>query len=436
MRFAIDLVYILAAVVISPVIIYRMIRYQRYRRGWGDRFGSIKRRDLSRPCVWIHAVSVGEVNATRTIIAALEEKYPAVEIVISTTTDTGYARAKSLYGSDKMVFYFPLDLSCVVSRAFRNIRPSLCVLMELEVWPNFVRRAAKKGVPVCVVNGRISEKSFAVYKRIKPIAGRIFGNVTLILAQTEEYARRFVEIGCRAERVKVTGSLKYDTAQTAGEVEGAAQLAQALKIGDQKLLVAGGTGNEEEKIILDAFAELKAEGAFPQLHLAVVPRKPERFDLVAEVIREKGFELIRYSRIKAGAEQAEADSQKVILGDTMGDLRKFYAVGYINFVGRSLVPMGGSDMMEAAALGRCTVFGPHAFNFSQTVDELLKNAGAVLVHDQAELVRTVRRLLNEPEYTAEIARNGRRTIKDNQGATARTIDHLIPIVINKNAYLN
>ncbi|GAI12056.1 unnamed protein product, partial [marine sediment metagenome] len=222
--------------------------------------------------------------------------------------------------------------------------------MELEVWPNFVRIAKQQNIPVVVVNGRITERSFSGYKKIKPIAEKIFGRVSLILAQTEEYARRFRQVGAAEEKVIVTSSLKYDTAQTEDQVEGADTLAAELGIKDEKLWVAGGTGNDEEKILLDVYQSLKQQNRFKDLRLAIVPRKPERFDEVAELIKQTGFELIRYSHVKNQAtrksriENRESRIQSVILGDTMGDLRKFYSLATIIFVGRSLVPMGGSDM--------------------------------------------------------------------------------------------
>ncbi len=213
MRIIIDLLYLLAAVAYSPVIIYRTIRHKRYRSGWSQRFGKINLSNTNKKCIWLHAVSVGEVNAAKTIIKELENKFADFEVVISTTTDTGFARATNLFSDNHQVFFFPFDFSWIMRRAFRNIRPAICLLMELEVWPNFVQIAQKSNIPVVVVNGRMSDKSFPGYRKIKPIAKKMFGKVTLTLAQTEEYARRFKELGCPNEKVIVTNSLKYDTAQ-------------------------------------------------------------------------------------------------------------------------------------------------------------------------------------------------------------------------------
>jgi 3-deoxy-D-manno-octulosonic-acid transferase len=439
MRFLVNLLYLLAGAAISPMVLYRVVRYKRYRTGWAQRFGKIARKNPHKKCIWLHAVSVGELNAAKTIIESLQNKFADFEIVVSTTTDTGFARGSTLFGKDLQVFYFPLDFSWIMRRAFRRIAPAMCLLMELEIWPNFVEIAHRLNVPIIVVNGRISDKSLARYKKVKPFVKRIFRKVTLVLAQTQEYAERFMELGCPEEKVIVTGSLKYDTAQITDRVEGADVLAEQLNLRTQnskletRLWVAGATGPGEEEIILDVYQDLAQQGQFNDLRLVIVPRKPERFDEVARLIEQSGFNLIRYSEAKKKAtentERSKIEDRKskidaVILGDTMGDLRKFYSLATIIFVGRSLVPMGGSDMMEAAALGKCTIFGPYAFNFKQAVDALLAGSGAIMVKDKEDLLRTLQKCLRDPAFAQQIARNGQEVIRRNQGATARTLEKI------------
>jgi 3-deoxy-D-manno-octulosonic-acid transferase len=427
MKLVLDLLYLFAGIAYSPVIVYRAVRHKRYRSGWAQRFGRISRRSPSKRCIWIHAVSVGEVNAAKTVVTELVKKFGDFEIVISTTTDTGFARAMNLLGKNHQVFYFPFDFSLVMRRAFNNLNPAICLLMELEVWPNFVDVARRLNIPVVVVNGRISEKSFSRYEKVKPLIRSFFRKVNLVLAQTDEYAGRFKELGCEDEDVIVTGSLKYDTAQITDKVEGTDTLKRQLNICNEKLWIAGGTGPGEEKIILDVFMELARQEQYKDLRLVIVPRKPERFEEVAQLIKQQGFETLRYSELKSGVTNSSIvhrPSSIVILGDTMGDLRKFYSLSTVIFVGRSLVPMGGSDMMEAAALGKCTIFGPHAFNFKQTVDELLKDDGAILVQDQRQLLEVMQKCLSEPDYAERIACNGRETIRRNQGATQKTIEQI------------
>ena len=460
MNVIIDLAYLLAAVAISPVAIYKMLRYGRYRAGWANRFGHISRKRPDKKCIWIHAVSVGEVNASTTVVIELETRFSEYEIVISTTTDTGFARANALFGDRLCVFYFPLDFSSTMHRAFDEIQPSICLLMELEVWPNLVRIASQSGIPVVVVNGRLSERSFARYKLIKSVTREIFRDITLVLAQTDEYADRFRRLGAGVEKVFVTGSLKYDTAQITDKVEGADTLAEQLfgKIESRKsafasssakdmedrkatsdkskvenlLWVAGATGDGEEQIILDVYRRLIEQKQFEDLQLAIVPRKPERFDEVAQLIKQYGFRILRYSEIKSGEklriENEELRKNGVILGDTMGDLRKFYSLATVIFVGRSLVPMGGSDMMEAAALGKCTIFGPYAFNFKQAVDDLLKAGGAILVKDKNSLFDTMAKCLSDVGYATRIAKTGQEIIRKNQGATARIAAYITKVL--------
>ncbi|MHC4104111.1 MAG: 3-deoxy-D-manno-octulosonic acid transferase [Planctomycetota bacterium] len=430
MRILTDFLYLLTAIGISPIVLYRMARYKRYRVGWANRFGKIARKDPQKKCIWIHAVSVGEVNATKTIVRELQNIFADFEIVISTTTDTGFARASALYANDLAVFYFPLDLSWIMQRVFRNINPAICLLIEQEVWPNFVHLADHLNVPVVVVNGRISDKGFTRYRKIKPIAKKIYSKVNLVLAQTDEYAQRFKEIGCSEKNVLVTGSLKYDTAQVTDKVDGADELAAQLDIKGQRLWVAGGTGNDEEKILLDVYQILKQDDEFRDLRFAVVPRKPERFEEVAQLIKQADLSLVRYSRIKDGTPLPQQDEQAVILGDTMGDLRKFYSIASIIFVGRSLVPMGGSDMMEAAALGKCTLFGPHTFNFKQTVGALLQGEGAIQVKGKDDLLQTMQKCLSDPNFAQKIAQNGQKVIRQNQGATQKTIDQIAKFLSN------
>ncbi len=427
MKYLIDTAYILGLLIYSPKIVYRMIRQDRYKTGWSQRLGKIRRRRPDKPCLWLHAVSVGEVNASRTLIAALRDQLPDFEILLTSTTDTGRARALALYEKELAVSYFPFDLSCVMARAFSQIRPAAVLLMELEVWPNLAQIALTKGIPVIVINGRLSDKSFPRYRKIKKITRWMFRKVTLVLAQTDEYACRFIDLGCPPSCVRVTGSLKYDTAQTDGAVPGADRLAEQINLGDNPLWVAGGTGPGEEKFILDVFRQLKQDPQFESLRLAVIPRKPERFDEVAALIEQAGLRFIRYSQLKQ-QDTAAADAPPVVLGDTMGDLKKFYALAVVVFVGRTLTPMGGSDMMEPAALGKCTLFGPHTFNFKQTVRALLDENGAIEVKNEQELLRQTQKCLREPDFAAKIAAAGQAVIRKNQGATQKTVSAIRDIL--------
>ncbi len=417
---ALDILYALGLVATGPMWLTRMIRHGRYRTGWAQRFGRAPICGDGGPVIWIHAVSLGEVNGIRALIDELAARVPNHRIVISSTTDTGMARAEALFAPAREVFRFPLDFSWAVRRAFDRVDPALVVLMEGEIWPNFLARANRRRVPVVVVNGRISEnKGYPRYRKIRPLVKRLFNRVTVLAVQDEVYAERFIDLGADPERVTVTGMMKFDTVDTAASVAGADALAAALGLGaGDRLVVAGGTGPGEEALLLEVFAALRAGGhADERTFLAIVPRKPERFDEVARLIDKAGLDLVRRTERPDGSTGTLADGA-VILGDTMGELRKFYSLADAVFVGRSLVPMGGSDMLEAAALGKPVAFGPHVFNFPQAPD-LLAAGGAVQVADGEELARTLARWLADGDVAAELGRRARAYIRSRQGATVR-----------------
>ncbi|MHC5100649.1 MAG: 3-deoxy-D-manno-octulosonic acid transferase [Planctomycetota bacterium] len=420
MRLLIDILYCIALLLFIPKILYRRLFQNRYRGGWNQRRGYINRGHPNKQCIWIHAVSVGEVNAARTLIEQLVQQMPEYEIVLSSTTDTGLARAEALYGQDYSVFYFPFDFSWIMKRAFRCLNPAMILLMELEIWPNMASIAKEKNIPIVVVNGRLSDKSFPKYQKIRGITKAMFRKVSLVLAQTEEYANRFIDLGCMQDKVIVTSSLKYDTAQTDGAVDGADRLAEQIHLLKEPLWVAGGTGPGEEKMILNTFAKLKKQNGCEDLRLAIVPRKPERFDEVAALIDEAGFGFVRYRVLKKN-DSITTGKPTVILGDTMGDLKKFYALATVVFVGRTLVPMGGSDMMEPTALGKCTLFGPHTFNFKQTVEVLLAGHGAIEATDEADLFDKTLQCLINPDFARRVGSQGQTVIRQNQGATQKTL---------------
>ena len=430
MKIIINTFYLLALAVISPKIVYRMLRQDRYRAGWKERLGNITRL-TDKKCIWIHAVSVGEVNATKFLVEKLSQLPGDYEIVISATTDTGYARANAIYNGKLKVFYFPFDISWIMKKAFNNIKPDICLSMELEVWPNLTMIANKRNIPVVVINGRLSDRSFPRYKLIRPVTRWMFSKVSLFLAQTEEYAERFRHLGCPAKRVIVTSSLKYDTAEITDTIEGADTLAEKIALQNERLWVAGGTGPGEEKIILEVFTKLKQLEEFADLRMTVVPRKPERFNEVANMIEASDFTSVRYSKLKE-TDAKTVGKPDIILGDTMGDLKKFYSLASIVFVGRSLVPMGGSDMMESAAMGKCTIFGEHTFNFKQTVDALLDGNGAIKVKDGDELYKTIKKCLTDIKYSDDISKNGREIIARNQGATEKTVTEIAKLLLGAN----
>jgi 3-deoxy-D-manno-octulosonic-acid transferase len=366
---------------------------------------------------------VGEVNAARTLVERIHEALPDFQVMISTTTDTGMAAARKRYGKDHVVFRFPKDFSFAAARAFRRLRPDLVVLVEGDVWPNFLAAANRRGVPVVVVNGRMSpDKGYPRYRKLGSLAGRLlFNRLTAIGVQDETYAECFRSLGTEPQKVRVTGMLKFDTVEVLEDGEtlpAQGELAAALGVsGEDRLIVAGGTGPGEEAKLLDVLKRVRAEHS--DARLVLVPRKPERFDEVAKLIDESGFSFVRRSEHR-DVSAPPAEGAEVILGDTMGELRTFYAMAECVFVGRSLVPMGGSDMIEAAALGRPVAFGPHTFNFPQA-DELAAH-GCRRVTTAEELTEVLLRWLSDPAGARRQAGEAREYVRSQQGATERNLE--------------
>jgi len=417
-----NVAYAVALVATAPVWALRMLRHGKYRRDWPQRLGRSPRRYGLQPVIWIHGVSVGEVAAARALVGEVHAQLPDYRVVVSATTDTGLAAAERLFAPDHTVFRWPWDFTFSVRAALDRVRPDVVVLMEGDVWPNFLAACRRRDVAVIVVNGRLGpRKGYPRYRLIRPLAARLFNGLTAIGVQHAAYADLFGALGVHRDRLHVTGMMKFDTADLDDRVEGQDALASALGIAPaDRLIVAGGTGRGEEAIVLDAFARLRGRQGTDGVRLAIVPRKPERFEPVARLIASRNLPLVRRSRRPDGSD-ADAPPDAVILGDTMGDLRKFYALATAVFVGRSLVPEGGSDMIEAAALAKPVCFGHETFNFPQA-ESMVAAGCAARVADAAELAETLAGWLAEPDGAAALGRKARRFVRDRQGATRRNVE--------------
>ncbi len=374
------------------------------------------------PCWWLHAVSVGEALAARTLIKAFAEEFPDWELRVSTTTATGREVAQNNFGAER-VFYYPLDCSWMVRRALGRIAPSLVVLMELEVWPNFLAAAAARRIPVVVANTRITEKSARRFKRFHSLAARMLSQVTLWLCQSEEYAERLRSIGVAGERLRVVGSLKYDAVPT--DVDPAVRSRYRALIGaaaTTPVLVAGSTHRGEEAAVLSAFATLKRE-AFPALKLVLAPRHPQRLDEV-EALASACGKVVRRSAIAAdGGGQAP-----IILLDTMGELGKLYAAADAVFVGGSLIDHGGQNMMEPCGLARPTVMGPSCHNFAEAAGLLVGCRGLRQVSSEEALTAALRELLSDPEAAAAMGQRARAALRGQKGATGKSVQLLRAVI--------
>ncbi|MFT3785589.1 MAG: glycosyltransferase N-terminal domain-containing protein [Tepidisphaeraceae bacterium] len=389
----------------------------------------IPAREGSGPCLLIHAVSVGELNAAKALIERLRSARPELHVVVTTTTTTGDELARKLYTGKPgfTVGRFPIDLSHAMKTLLDKVRPSVCVLMEQEVWPNFVRECETRRIPVIVANGRISKTGFRNLKLARPLLRRTFGRLTRVLAQEENYADRYAYVGVPRDRIDVVGTMKFDTAPTEPTVLGSDQLAADMGIDLGKpLLVAGSTGPGEEAIVLDVYAKLRVE--HPTLQLAIVPRHPPRFDEVANLIAARGLDCVRRS-VHGPLPTAH---RPVFLGDTMGELRKFYALATVVFVGRSLVDLGpkqhGSDMLEPAALTKPTIVGPFTGNFAEPMNAFRAAQSMIEVSTPDGLHAAIQELLTDPARATDLGTRARQVVQQNRGATDRHVERILELL--------
>ncbi len=431
-----DLIYVLVVCLGWPWLLLRRIRRGPGSLALGQRLGNVRSRPVAARCVWIHGVSLGEINATRTLVEQLRRRDPAIAIVVSATTATGLARARELYPK-LIVFRFPLDFSLILRRVFERLRPTAIVLMELEVWPNLIELARARGVPVLIANGRVTnERSVRAFDRplVRSVARRMFGQLAWVGAQDAAYADRFAALGVPRARIEITGSLKYDAAEISDYIRGQDELAAEMGVDTLRpLWVCGSTGPQEEDAILTAYVAVRRE--FPDLQLAIVPRRPERFDEVARLIAQRGFACRRRSAapitptVDAPAPTTQAAREPLVfLGDTLGELRKFYALAAIVFVGRTLVPLGGSDVMEVAGLAKPMIVGPHMENFAEAAELLRAAQGLYQLATAADLPDAVSGLLRDAVAAREMGLRARHAITSRRGATELTIRQIMRLL--------
>ncbi len=545
-----NLVYCGLLLLFSPVILFRAIWQGKYRQGWGEKFfGRVAERTSTGPAIWLHAVSVGEVLVLRTILPRLSEAIPSCEFWISTTTHTGYAVAVEKY-PDCRVIYFPLDFTWAVRNALQRVRPSLIVLVELELWPNFIRAAAEQSIPVLLINGRMSERSFRGYRRIRWLMARLWQGFARIAVQTEEYRRRLEQLGAPVDRLSVTGSTKYDGLETDRGNARTSEIRNGFGLReDETVFMAGSTQPPEESFAIDTYLALRER--HPALRLVLVPRHQERFEEVAALVQSRGMPLLRRSVIKAapvregeasavnrivvesldvghlpthpsqpvsgtalaagspdrapsrtcvlptnqteqnrrlapcrspfdsscsqhwGEAAAETHASSgpltpalsspaessphaasivgereqnlrsdasspapaqpelrppgtpILLLDTLGELGAAWGLADIAFVGGSLTPRGGQNMIEPAAYAAAVLFGPNTGNFRQVVELLLSEQAARVVHTPEDLTRVVSEFLENPTRARQLGETAQRLVLQQQGATARTVDLIV-----------
>ena len=412
-----NLVYAIVLALASPILLWRAVRQCKYRDGFAEKFfGRLPKSADDERVIWFHAVSVGEVLQLETLVPKIAQLHPTAKIVVTSTTNTGLAVARERF-PEHCCCYFPLDFSWSVRTALRRVKPSLVVLVELELWPNFILHASKSA-SVAIVNGRISDRSFRGYNRIRFLLRPVLSGLKMVGTQTEEYAERMRTLG--ATRVVTTGSVKFDRVKTDRLNAGTEKLRQLFSIDESQLvLIAGSTQHPEEELALSAWESLRRD--FPSLRLILVPRHRERFGEVASLIRSRSLPIARRSEL---TQQAGVSGDAVVLLDTLGELSDCWGLADVAFVGGSFGDRGGQNMIEPAAFGTAVVVGPNTVNFQDVVRRLSDAGGICVVPSAADFEPELRKLLAEQTLRERIGQIARKTVLNERGASDRTIEML------------
>jgi 3-deoxy-D-manno-octulosonic-acid transferase len=406
-----------------PAVPFFCFHGRRLLRGFPERLGFYSPAVLralggTRP-VWIHAVSVGEVLAGSRLQKGLKESFPGKKILLSTSTATGREMAQKTMPLPDGMIYFPLDLPWVVSRALDRFDPCLVVFLEKEVWPNFLRLSHRRGIPVALISGRLSPRSFRRYALFRPLFSRALQYFSAVGMQSREDAERMARLGVCRQRVAITGNLKHDLATDAlGAENGAGRTPQYLKTVEHRpVLVAGSTHEGEEEILLEVFLSLKSR--FPLLLMVLAPRHPHRFGQVERLLRQKEIVYEKKSRQKETGQAFD-----VLLLDSMGELAHYYSLADIAFVGGSLIDAGGHNLLEPARFGKPVVFGPHVANVAETAEEMKRKGCGLQVNDEEDLRRAIADLLSEPERAAEMGRRAQSLVEEDRAVVRASLRFL------------
>lgn len=400
---------------VSPLLVWRMVRAGKYREGWSQKlFGQLPVSDCGGPVAWFHAVSVGEVLQLETIIGQFAAARPDTRVIISTTTATGLGIARERFPLHTCC-YFPLDFSWAVNRALNRVRPDLFVLVELELWPNFLLRASRRGVRLALINGRLSERSFHGYRRVGWLISKVLSRFEAVGVQSREYADRFTALGGKC--VTVTGSIKFDRVETDRDHPRTRELREHFGISDGDLvLVAGSTQAPEEDLAIRSWMQLRDR--FPSLRLIVVPRHQERFAEVAQLVRSLGLHVVRRTD-SAGSVRSD---DSVLLLDTLGELSHCWGMADVAFVGGSFGNRGGQNMIEPAAFGSAVLVGPNTRNFADTVSLLVRENAIVVVDSEDNFAETVGSLLSRPGDMRTMGTAAQQAVLSRRGASLKTLE--------------
>jgi 3-deoxy-D-manno-octulosonic-acid transferase len=412
------------AVVASPWFVYQALRYKKYVGSLQQRMGYLPvsfNMDADRS-IWIHAVSVGEVLTARPLISDLKRRYPELRMFLSTTTLAGQQLARRNVQDVDAVFYFPFDLGIFVRRTLDLVRPRLFVMMETEIWPNLLRECRARGIKTAIVNGRLSPKSFPRYRLVRPLMRRVLDDIDTFCVQSEESARRFIELGADPGRVAVTGSLKFDSLDlpsTALQARARDRVLRYFRVpASRPVIIAGSTMKGEEAAVLRAFRRVRTTA--PNALLILAPRNPERFAEAEQLARAEGWKVARRSDLAIDAEPRV----DIVVLDTIGELATLYQVATVVFVGGSLVATGGHNVLEPAVFGKPIIFGPHMENFFEIADAFVSNGGGMQIAGEHELEEAFLSLMGDPVRRARLGAAARALVEANRGAKEKSVSVL------------
>jgi 3-deoxy-D-manno-octulosonic-acid transferase len=415
MGILLDIGYASAGLILSPWLIYKSWTDPSFRAGMGERLGGIPPRAGDRPCLWIHCASVGEVTLAKPLVEELRARRPDLEFNFTATTPAGRELAKKTWPADR-VHHFPLDLTFAVRRSLRAARPDAIVLVELEVWPNFIRTAEKRAIPVAIVNGRISHRSHRRYRRFVAYFRGIFRRIAKAGMQTREYADRARELGIPGSRVHVTGNLKFDSRLDFDPLATYVEVRDAFGIpAEHPLLVAGSTHDPEEKILVETYRRILQ--TYPKLRLLIAPRHVDRTAEVRKIVEAAGFQVALRSELKE-----PPPNDRVLILDTVGELAQVYSAADAVFIGGTFCERGGQNMLEPAALGKPIVSGPSLENFREIADRLVEAGAMKVVDNPIDLGMAVGSLIKEPALAAKAGRKGMDVVESGRGALKATAD--------------
>ena len=424
MYFFYNLSIVFLTILISPLLLFKVVTKKKYRMGLKQRLGllpaGVKELQGKRP-IWLHAVSVGEVNASLPLIKGIKERYPDIDMIVSTITATGNMTARDKVKETDHIIFFPFDYPWIVKRVVEDINPRLFITMETEIWPNFLKTLRSREIPSLILNGRISNRSFGRYRAARFFMKQVLSCLSFIGMQTERDAERITAIGAEAEKVQVMGNIKFDASIPISERDGN-RLKNSLGLLDhEEIMIAGSTHAGEEEKVLEMYRRIKKE--HPSFILIIAPRHLERVREIEELVQKSGFLPVRKTSLEKGLENSFRENNSVLILDTLGELSGLYRISSLIFVGGSLMPdIGGHNILEPAVCKKPVFFGPYMDNFTEVALTMKREGGGIQIKNESEFFKKADELLRDKKKYAELGIKAYQAIQKNQGALLKSLE--------------